>query len=255
MGWRALIAVALLASSCLANAQDRPTTGSVFNTKEMSTLQYDCGGPVAGALECAFVQTSVRKKAEPANLPEALAAAQKSLRDAPKPLKQEDCAPLEQALAHLRGDTSNISADAKMRLTSMPPRERDDLTKAVVGALAFCKSPTESNLLNLTRLTHAKDTRTCKVNSNTFTQKFRRVANSQTWVSNEGPSGLCGTVEIARFEQDGTFYNYISKKVSTNPSAAFLNTTCEKLVDQGEYKYDWRSKEQLAECDYIEFGW
>jgi hypothetical protein len=255
---RTLMLLACVTGGCAANAEDRPTTGYDYNTKEMSSLQYDCNGSRTASLECTFVQTSVRKKAEPKDLPEALADAQKSFRGATKPLKQEECAPIEQALTHLRGGAPNLPADAQARLGTMPPSERDDLIKLLVGAIAFCKSPTESNLLNVTRLNHAKDIRTCKVNSHRFVQTFRRVANSQTWVANEGPEGLCGTVVIARFEQDADskpFYNYVTKKVTTAPSAPALGTTCEKLVDQDEYKYDWKSKERRADCDYIELGW
>ena len=78
-------------------------------------------------------------------------------------------------------------------------------------------------------------------------------------VQSQGPEGPCGIVQLSRFEKDPDddsrfFWLYFSKKAVTNPRGKLLlGMQCSDL-DETEYKYDWRSREIYAQCDYIKFG-
>lgn len=71
-------------------------------------------------------------------------------------------------------------------------------------------------------------------------------------------------VQLSRFTPERsdvgnyTFWKYTAKKAVTNPQAIAFpgvgkNVLCKEL-DEAEYLYDWRSKQQPLQCDYIEFS-
>ena len=57
-------------SSCVTSvsAQDAPSVGLLYNTKEIHSLVYRCESARGSTIECEFTQTSVRKKAKPEDL-------------------------------------------------------------------------------------------------------------------------------------------------------------------------------------------
>lgn len=142
--------------------------------------------------------------------------------------------------------------------------QKRDFLRTGKGKMDFCKSRTQENFLNIVRVAHEKDTRTCKVSANTFKQTFRLVQNNISgtgaWVVQGTPEGPCGIVELSRFEPERgkdsklVFWKYVARKAVTNPQGTFfLGASC-KGFDEGEYIFDWRSEEHSLGCDYVEFS-
>jgi len=199
-------------------------------------------------------QTSVRRESGSKTLKDEVAKALVLLKTE-KPLKPEQCTEFEQMISIIKNP--DPMAEGYAGIAAMDSRAKDDLLKSLSAAVEFCRNPTEQNLTKVTTLGFERETRTCIIRANNFSLQFKRVAGSQTWASNNGPAGLCGVVTIARLEPDAkypTFYNYIQKKVVTNPSESmFGNMKCSDL-DQNETKYLWQSREIYGKCDYIKFG-
>lgn len=249
------VLVALLLSGP-ALAQDRPTTGIMYNTTDWASIQYDCSIQLSGTLDCAMTQASVRKETSGRTLEEEISKAVASLKTE-RPMKPEDCASFEQMGDGIRNPPSDPSAKGYKEMKALAPRQKDDLLKMVSTLVDFCKNPTEANARKMTTTTFDRDSRTCKVHTNYFMMKFKRVDGSSTWTANIGPEGQCGIVTVARMEQDSkykTFWNYTQKRVITNPAGTVFGAMKCSQMDQNEYKYQWQSREIFGQCDYIKFG-
>ena len=63
---------------------------------------------------------------------------------------------------------------------------------------------------------------------------------------------------LERFEKEETkflpFWVFFRKKTVTNPSKKFMTTSCREFADETEHKFDWDSRDQYLNCDYIDFG-
>jgi hypothetical protein len=243
-----------------ATAQDRPTMGMVHNTVEANALTYDCR-PVGSELECSFVQTSVRRKAKPEDLAEALRKGRENYPEF-KRTSAKECqgyAGLYEAVASNRPPAG---ADAKKFVESIArlhPSQKADMTKLLERARDMCSDFSEAKFLDFVRTGHERDTRVCKVSSHTFKQRFRQVDTNGPWVVADSPNGPCGVVNVSRFEFEagsygGKFWRYLSKKVVTNPRGEMLPGMACSSLDEREYLYDWRSEERFLGCDYVEFG-
>lgn len=150
-------------------------------------------------------------------------------------------------------------------LALMTPIDRADALRFAQAFAAYCDKPTEESFLAIVRLGQDKDRRTCSVSSNSFAQSFRLAPQSNSrpvWVAQGNPEGVCGTVQLSRFESEeiaigsSKFLNwkYVARKAVTNPSGEiFPGTKCSGL-DETPYTYDWRSKEHQMSCDYIQFS-
>ncbi|MEY9180364.1 hypothetical protein ABIG06_002286 [Bradyrhizobium sp. USDA 326] len=238
----------------LAHAQSQPTTGFIYNTSEWSSLQYECHLRPGGNLDCQMTQASVRRQGGGKKLQEEISKALALLKTE-KPIKQEECSQWEQAAEKIKNPKPTDEGYAQ--LSSMEPPAKQDLLKTMSALVEVCRNPNEHTMTKLTTLNYERETRTCIVGTNSFSLQFKRVPGSQTWASNTGPDGLCGVVTVARLEPDPkypTFYNYIQKKVVTIPSASFGDVKCSDLIEQGEYKFVWQSRDIYARCDYVKFG-
>ena len=249
-------AVATFVIASAGHAQNYPTTGTIYNTSEWSSLEYECELQTADSVNCNMTQASVRRESGGKTLQEEIAKAVAQFKTEKQPLKPEDCAHWEQAVEKIKNPKPGDDGYAELK--SLEPPVKDDLLKSTVALVDFCKSPSEQTMAKLTTITFEREARTCIVGTNYFSLQFKRVAGSHTWASNTGPDGLCGVVTIARLEPDAkypNFYNYVQKKVVTIPSASMLGKAkCSDMIEQGEYKFVWQSRDIYARCDYIKFG-
>jgi hypothetical protein len=268
MDWRtmaALGAATILLAACVttlvlpvaktAAAEDRLPYGLVYDANENNRgLRFSCSSTAGDELECEFSQISVIKKAEAGKLSKALEEARQQFRAAPKEQnKQMDCSQFENSLAALRGSPSNLKQDQVAAIQKLNARERQDLEKMTALLNSFCTNPTEENLLNLARLGYERDSKTCRIYTAGFTQKFKR-ANADIWISNEGPGGLCEVVTLSRLnrvtEATSTFWVYTTRSIVNNKKPEF----CRKL-DESEHFYDWRGGgDRFVGCDYIDMA-
>jgi hypothetical protein len=262
MRYRFRLVMSVLAAGIWSGAlaEDVPRIGLLWNTKEVSSMLYECKQNTDKSLDCEFTQTSVRKNAKPEELDSKLKKAREEFRGGVK-MSDEDCKWPGEVIDMLEG---RKKPPPEARFHELSDMERKDMLRMMGAMVEFCKSRTEDNFLNITRLDHDKDSRTCRVSSNPYKQTFRFVSDNLskngTWVIQGKPEGPCGFVQLSRFEMDRDnslkFVNwkYIARRATTNPQGTTLLGLSCKDFDEGEYVYDWRSKVHSIGCDYIEFS-
>lgn len=262
---------------------DVPTTGMLYNTSEASALTYDCSQSSNGKLECAFTQSSVRNKLK-------LSEMEAKIKDAKdgflteKIKMTEDCKPennLFKLIDLLEGNktTDEFIADNSKNadfnkdeflsnMKSMDSAQKKYLLDYITSYKAFCDNSTEENFLKVVRAGLYKDSKTCTVSSNSFTQTFVHVADASSehgvWVVESKPEGDCGIVRLDRFvadKQSGSKFvpwTYFSKKFVTNKAGEAFLMKC-NVLDENEYFYDWKTSAKTDSlyhkgCEYIEFS-
>lgn len=243
-----------------ASAEDVPSTGLLYNTKESHSLVYRCQHNDDNSLACDFIQTAVRKKSTQEDLNSKLDRAREEF-SGDVGIDAGQCKIANDVVDILEGRKNAPREDSFKRATDM---EKKDVLRMFKGMIEFCKTRAEESFLNMIRIGHEKDVRTCQVTSNTFKQSFEFVQDNLTgagvWVVRGTPEGPCGIVQLSRFEPERlkdsgfVFWKYVARKVATNPQGTFYPGVSCKGLDEAEYIYDWRSKEHSLGCDYVEFS-
>lgn len=278
---RTLILLFLLSmqSICSAYAADEfPTNGLLYNTKETSSLVYSCEKMSDGFLECEFTQTSVRKKLKAKDLDKKLKEAEEQFPGALKDLTSDkECESMQNMLGAFEdgrtleeiAETSDFISDKEQFIKSMgemPAAQKKDMKSTLQAINEFCETKSKESYLKFIRLGLDKEMSTCLIGPNTYKQKFRFVEDYASgigaWVVDGNPEGPCGIVQLSRFEPEKTelgdstitFWKYIAKKAITNPKGTLMGLGSCSELDEDEYMYDWRSKEHHMNCDYIEFS-
>jgi hypothetical protein len=253
-----IVAVLLIAMSPALAADKRPGFSLVYDTKENSGLQINCSDVTANEIKCDLKQISIFKKAKEGQLQQKVEEARQQFRSAPKTqMDAKQCSEFEDTLTYLRSGNANVSADVRSNLQKLSRRERQDLEQNTAMLVAFCKNPTEEVMANIARYTYEKDTKTCSILTAQYSQVFQRLTGD-SWVSNEGPDGLCGVVTISRLERvsagSSGFWVYTVKRVVTNKASASSPQICGSL-DESEHFFDWKGGgDRFVGCDYIEMG-
>jgi hypothetical protein len=253
-----IVVVLLFVMSPALAADQRPGFSIVYDTKENSGLKISCTDASPNEVKCDLKQISIFKKAKEGQLQQEIEEARQQFRSAPKTqMDPKECSHFENTLIYLRGGNSNLSADVKSNLQKLTGRERQDAEQNIAMLVAFCKNPTEETLTNITRYSYEKKTKTCSILTAQFSQVFQRVTGD-SWVSNEGPDGLCGVVTVSRLERvsagSSSFWVYTTKRVVTNKAAASSPKICGSL-DESEHFFDWKGGgDRFVGCDYIEMG-
>ena len=257
---------------------DYPTTGMVYNTKEDSSITFNCTKTTDKFLDCDLVQTAVRKKTKASDWSKKLAEAKKQMPDAIKDIsKDKICDWVGSTVQVLEGKLTPEQAaenapkgaisDKKgfiKGMKEMSDSKKQEMHDTMSALDEFCRTKSEESYLKIAKLEHEKEMRTCTVGSNPFKQRFKWVgdyAGKGAWVVDAQPSGPCGVVQLDRFEADKTdsklvFWKYIAKKAITNPKGELFlpGMTCADL-DQDEYPYDWKNeRDSKLGCEYIEFS-
>ena len=244
------------------SAEELPTVGILYSTKERHSLTYECQPVKGNQLTCEFVQSSVRQKAKAADLPNVIEEALKQFPNE-KPPSSEDCSSYRQIVAVLEGREEKGTKLGQ--LTNLSELEKADLLKVAKSFIAYCDNPTKEMLVSIVRLSHDRDVRTCQVSSHTFTQTFKQlseIGSGSVWIAQGAAEGPCGIVQLSRFEPEelgagkskSIYWKYVARKAVTNPDGELLLGGKCSALDEGAYLYDWRSKEHQLSCDYIQFS-
>jgi hypothetical protein len=119
-----------------------------------------------------------------------------------------------------------------------------------------CQSPTAINIRRVFELMTDKKIKTCKVVNDYSRMQFKWNEATQSWISQEGPGGPCGTVSIGTLERDKSssaqFWLYTEKKIRTNPSGTLSNgLSCSKFPEYTLH-YTWRANANFEQCTYIQ---
>lgn len=116
-----------------------------------------------------------------------------------------------------------------------------------------CANPNLNTVRRVIEVFTDRKIRTCKVLNLYSKIQFKWNEQTQNWISQEGPSGSCGTVNISTLKQDKPrLWFYAQKRVFTNPSGVLPNgVACSKFSEQMT-SYSWQTPPTLAECRYIQ---
>ncbi|MDD2325625.1 MAG: hypothetical protein PHW63_06460 [Alphaproteobacteria bacterium] len=264
--------------SASALDEKHPTNGIIYNTVENSSLTYECSLSSQKDLECQFVQVSVRKKAKPEDLLKKIEIAKKQFPDAVKELKDKDCELFyvlreisegkitpEQALEKTQKGLISDKEKFVSSMKDLSQSKREDMRRNMENLSIFCKNRSEENYLQIAKSEHDKETKTCLISANHFSQKFNWVSDygdksHGAWVVENKPEGPCGVVRLDRFEADKaigsiTLWNYSARKAITNPKGKALPTFSCSDMDQNEYPYSWEKvRDYKLGCEYIDFS-
>ena len=258
-----LFLAGMLSASLSVAAEEYPTTGIVYNTKETHSLTYRCSLTKLEQLSCEFTQTAVRHKKNKEDLEtetkELIAEFRTKGRDL---IGEEFCANTPMMLDVLEGRMDPPAG--KDALLNTPPQQKQDILQIVRSIFLFCKEPTEDNARAVFEAGFSKDARTCLVSANSFEQTFIRVEDYSPgparWVAQSSPEGTCGIVSLNRFEPVAggavgfVFWNFVYKKSITNPTGTIMGLGSCSELDENEYLYEWKNQEKYMGCDYIEFS-
>lgn len=228
-----------------ALAQEAPTDGHGYNTVEISAIRYDCERAQGDGLECEFLQTAVRKKQVSQSSPKAIN------------VDADDCAEYPELLEILEGKRPPPKEN---KLGSMTDVMKKDLISFFWAFVRICKNPSDENKLALISIMQERERRTCIVTASRWHESFKKLSDG-IWVTSAVPQGVCGVVQLNRFEREMsagiTFWKYIARKAITNPEAEWESGSgvkCKDVVDEDVYVYDWRSwQNHQRSCDYFEF--
>ena len=92
--------------------------------------------------------------------------------------------------------------------------------------------------------------RTCLITTNRYQRTFQKQANAQ-WVSKEGPSGICGVVDIATLQDDGGVrWTMETHKVVTSRGAS---SQCRTLDEERE-TLSWQNIRRALPCTFVQPG-
>lgn len=245
-----------------ALADEAPSSGIVYNTRETNSLVYICKKIRDDLLDCEFTQTRVRKKAKAEDLKGRLDEARKAFQS--NELTPELCKEQKDFAEALRSRKNGPNTEQQKYLKNISSMEKEGVLKILDAVTTACSAKTEESYLNVARVAFDKDVRTCVVSSNTYKQSLLLVldpvSDVRSWVATGDPSGVCGIVQLSRFEPETLadsgliFWKYIAKKAVTNRQGALMPGMPCKDLDEGEYIFDWRSKEHALGCDYIKFS-
>ena len=271
LNFKKLILIILLGVSSLSVfAQDVPNKGILYNTKETSSLVYDCSLGKDEKLRCDFIQTSVRKKTSKEELAKKLAQIPQQYQEAKasgfkngmfNPPSAEEC--------KMWRDMSEILSGKKLppngsegvaALKTLSDIARTDLKVTSEALQATCDNHSAESYSNLVKIEGEKELKTCNASSTKYSQIFKRVKGSdgkEVWVVESLADGDCGAVRLDVFSAEVinnySYWNYTARRVITNPKGKTMGLECSKF-DQEEYLYSWKSRELVMECTYINFS-
>jgi hypothetical protein len=120
-----------------------------------------------------------------------------------------------------------------------------------------CKNPTLDNLKRMAEMLADSRVNTCTIHNDYSRIHFKWNPQTQSWVSQEGPIGPCGTINIGTLEPDPSvkgFYNYTEKRIYTNPNGVTSmpgkNLSCKELPEH-TLSYTWHAQDNLSQCVHI----
>jgi hypothetical protein len=151
--------------------------------------------------------------------------------------KTEMCA--EQSMADMR------SAIDKPPLIS--EKERRYGHELLARQKRFCEQPTWATLHEFLRVLNDWDSKTCRIWTNAYTETFEWQPSGK-WVSNRGPSGICGVIVVSTLEpHDKTKFpvrwTYETRKIVTNKDA-LKGDVCK--FEETPVRYSWRGPGQAT---------
>jgi hypothetical protein len=222
------------------------------NPKDVSSVWAECETSADGRrMTCDFVQIRV----DLVKTPEAATA---ELEKQLKEFKDSAAQDIAKTCRDDRKQMADLAAGVAAN-KDLSSRFKAFMTGFVQRFNAMCEKPTMENIRNYLGYHLEKDTKTCKILANPWKETFTRQLGDK-WVSNRGPSGICGVVIISTLEgrpldpkkPDGVLklWTYKTQKVVTNREAG--GQLC--FFEETKVQYSWQAKDFDRSCEFIEFG-
>jgi hypothetical protein len=269
-----LLSLIILPLSIAAD-QLYPSMGSAYGVKEDRSLSYECHESGNELITCDFVVAAIRYKVSSTDINKKIEEGMQQFEAAKEDLlrKDEGCDFISAFVKTIDGEASisdypeifKTIEQKEMAAKYIASKEsKEFVAREGRPLLEFCNNPTKDNHLKVVTASVLKDSKTCYVSSQKFQQTFKRVEDfddkTEIWTVNSEPTGVCGTVDLSRFERvtasgDIQFWNYYAKKSVTNKKGEFLGVQCSQL-DEEEYEHTWVIPDaKYLGCDYIEFSY
>ncbi len=125
------------------------------------------------------------------------------------------------------------------------------MIQAMIGV---CKSPTRESAARFFKMMVDKDQRTCKVHNDHSQSTFTWDSQTNSWTTQEGPTGPCGTFVLGALTQDpkNHFWHYVEKHLRMNPQGQGPNgLSCQQFPEYA-FNYTWQTTTTKEGCDYME---
>jgi hypothetical protein len=241
-------------------AADYPYSAMLYGTKDHDQITAQCRTQSETEMACDFTQVHVTKAAKPEDLQEALGKLDEIVKQAktqPNKSDKELCDNIDLVYEAINSNKTPPGPYGSIweKAIHTSPKYMDDIRAAVSSFIGFCKSLSKKTIETLIRIVHEKNSRTCKVFANEFSQKFTLDIN-KNWVSKESSGGQCGVINVSVFKKakDSNYWTYRTQKIITNNDDKNENILNCSYLDKNEYFYDWKAEEIFLGCDYIKFG-
>ena len=246
-----LVIVSLLGPSTAFAEQVRIGHLETNDDTGVNWLYFQCDNTSSTEMRCGIFQTLITKKKGEAEIATDRQKAEADplaelnnihFADICKPFV-ENAAKLEQAVK------SGVGVDGKpVNRRALPDWP---MLKALIDA---CKNPTRETAAQFLKLSIDQDERSCKVHSFYSQATFTWNYQTNTWTSQEGPTGPCGTIVIGTLAQEPQyhFWHYVQKTIRTNPKGTLSTGQSCELFPEHTMNYTWQTTSTLEGCDYIQ---
>ncbi|ARG96763.1 hypothetical protein [Legionella micdadei] len=222
-----------------------PTFQMFINDKENSRFKAECTEirNNTGDIECTFHQVSIMHN------------------DAEK--EREKIALFNsQSEQELQSEISSMKQWCK-DMNNGSKADTEEKQRLIKSFKKFCDNPSKEGMASLLKESLQETEQTCKIYDKTWSEKFKFNAVTNQWISQLGPTGDCGFIDISHLEKDprkgfnAFSWNYVSKRIITNKNGNILTAKCSQLIDDekdfvsygvGSLKYETN---RLMNCKYI----
>jgi hypothetical protein len=159
----------------------------------------------------------------------------------------------EQMNANSKRIDQAIASNQDINGKPLNPRMVAAHLSAMKGVADVCKNPTQDAARQFFTAGTRQQLSTCKVHSGYFKSIYSFNSQTNSWISQEGPTGPCGTIQIGTLTQDkNTFWSYVEKTLRTNPNGVLPNGQSCGLYPEHTLNYTWRTTLTAEGCEFIE---
>jgi hypothetical protein len=247
---RLLVAALVIMPAFAAHPADAPSNLDMLSNvdeNEISAISGECQRS-GGVLSCRFFQTVI--------------ARQKTAVEVEALVKEETAEFLKDVKAFQQDQL--CSKDLRLKMVAEFEKRRADPSSAAKIAFAeqymlpmfrVCDDPSAKNVETMTRAHVQREEMTCKVtNLRPYELTFQHQPDGR-WISNDGPSGPCGTILITTLsrEKDYSLWTYTQRRIITNKTGTLGVVQCSAFEDHTQV-FSWRKVDKVRQCQAIKFG-
>lgn len=244
---------------CLNQAWANDTPNHPLHSQNESNVLYpDCNLASSGEMLCDFTQIYI-SKVDPNKIDEQITNSKNQCKKemVGKRLFDDDsddesCDGMIALGKYLRNEITKENAEAVLdtdlafyletKLSTPELIETFLLTSEYVELLCKKEMFTEEDCHKLADFEAKKLNQNCNISTHRFSETFiPSKTNQNVYVSNSGPNGLCGVINVTTLTTNsdyGILWTYKTQKIVTNPSGG-ISDTC-AMLDTNEAIFDWK---------------